>query len=314
MKSLWRCLDCSLEVDAERKQYLIDHPTSHLWAEYPSPPDLSEQDFRSGLARLFLESEERIAAQDGFGNFFDNGLLNLANALKVDAFITLGERRVLISLVQRHQMGRFVDYFVRKGISGKMAQSISGARDLFAMVMTHSQGNGTNLRWKGYTLFKTAFDLGIYQQMIEEIRPRTIIELGSGGSAVWLADVAKMLDVPTQVLSFDIKPPAISYPGVRFVQADCNNIEQIADEIKGLPHPWLVIEDAHVNVLGVMTFFDQFMRPGDYLVVEDSFIIKENAMGKFLFDKRDRYLVDTKYVDLFGENMTCSVDSIFKRV
>ena len=36
-----------------------------------------------------------------------------------------------------------------------------------------------------------------------------------------------------------------------------------------LPHPWYVIEDSHVNVTGLLEYFDRFLQPGDYLMVED---------------------------------------------
>jgi cephalosporin hydroxylase len=58
--------------------------------------------------------------------------------------------------------------------------------------------------------------------------------------------------------------------------------------------------------------FHPFLKPGDYLVVEDSEIKRED-IRRFLAQYPDCYLVDTKYTDFFGRNATCALDSIFVR-
>jgi len=40
--------------------------------------------------------------------------------------------------------------------------------------------------------------------------------------------------------------------------------------VKDLPHPWLVIEDAHENIDGVLEHLLQYMQTGDYFIVEDT--------------------------------------------
>ncbi len=50
-------------------------------------------------------------------------------------------------------------------------------------------------KYKDLLIAKNAFDLMIYEEIIWEVKPTIIIEIGSsqGGSALWLADRAKML-------------------------------------------------------------------------------------------------------------------------
>lgn len=88
-----------------------------------------------------------------------------------------------------------------------------------------------------------------------------------------------------------------------------------------LPHPWFITEDAHVNVTGVLEYFDEFTEPGDYICVEDTNPIVPNSPGQglakelgytplgsvkldavklFMKDKGERYLVDQRYADFFG--------------
>jgi hypothetical protein len=79
------------------------------------------------------------------------------------------------------------------------------------------------------------------------------------------------------------------------------------------PRPWLVLEDAHVNVHDVLAHMDGFLARGDYLLVEDS-RIKTEDLAKFLAQRAQRYRVDTRYTDFFGRNATCAANSIFVRV
>ena len=88
-----------------------------------------------------------------------------------------------------------------------------------------------------------------------------------------------------------------------------------------LPHPWFINEDVHVNVVGLLEYFDEFMEPGDYLLVEDTNPIKPTKLGQgliknlgydplgnekleqvtmFMKDRSHCYLVDQYYNDFFG--------------
>jgi cephalosporin hydroxylase len=154
--------------------------------------------------------------------------------------------------------------------------------------------------------------------MLWDLKPKTIIELGSGtgASAVWMADHLKILGVPSHIYSVDLQKSPLQHDLVTFFAGDCHSIESAfpADLLRSLPHPWLVIEDAHENVLGVLRYFSNHLRIGDYLVVEDSEPSKESSIGKFILEHPDAYAVDTHYTDFFGHNATCSVDSILKKV
>jgi cephalosporin hydroxylase len=152
--------------------------------------------------------------------------------------------------------------------------------------------------------------------LLWELRPRSVIELGSGtgSSAVWLADLMETFDIDGRVLSLDLKPPKMRHDRVRFLAGDCTRIEVAlpAEVLSPLPRPWLVIEDAHVNVSGVLAHFHGWLQAGDYLIVEDS-LSKRQEIGRFVDDFPDLYEVDTRYTDFFGRNVTCAVDSIFVR-
>ena len=82
-------------------------------------------------------------------------------------------------------------------------------------------------------MIKDCFDLIIVQQLLWEVKPQTVIEIGAykGASAVWAADMIKMYGLKSRVLSLDIDlslldPVARECPDVTFIQGDSNEIEK----------------------------------------------------------------------------------------
>ena len=91
-------------------------------------------------------------------------------------------------------------------------------------------------RYKGVPTLKCPFDLAIYQELIWDLKPATILEFGSykGGSALWLADLLRAYGLETtRLLTMDIHSMhEISDPRVEFVQCDVNNIAaSLSDEM-----------------------------------------------------------------------------------
>jgi cephalosporin hydroxylase len=175
------------------------------------------------------------------------------------------------------------------------------------------------LHWKGVPCLKDPFDLALYPLLLWDLKPATIIEIGSfaGGSAVWLADLLDAMGVDGRVHSFDIDPGRVvaHHDRVTFARADSHRLSTFPTDLKLLPHPWLVIEDAHQNVYELLRHFDGLLEPGDYLVVEDLFSLPKYARtSRFLREARERYAVDTRYTDMFGYNATWNVNGYLKRI
>ena len=170
-----------------------------------------------------------------------------------------------------------------------------------------SQGVKDCTTWKGIPLYKTVFDFTLYSMMIWDIKPATILEIGSGptgGSAIWMADLCKMYGLNTKIISADINPPNTSYEGVNFIKGDSEKIETLFD-VENYSHPWLIIEDAHVNINAIIAYFDVHMNEKDYMIIEDT---RGRAQTKLKIP--NTLFVDTYYCDYFGRNATCSMNSI----
>jgi cephalosporin hydroxylase len=220
----------------------------------------------------------------------------------------------LRQFLDRWQQGRFVDYSEREK-SAAFYQPRFGT-EFGVDVQLTCQGAPSLMRWRGMALMKNVFDFAMYPALIAELRPRTIFEIGSGlgASAAWFADTMTSCGIDGRVNSVDMRKSRMEHPLVSFFQGNCADPAGLfeATALASAPHPWLVVEDAHNNVAAVLDHMHTYLRPGDYLVVEDS-DVKREALRAFVGAHPGSYLVDTRFTDNFGRNATCAADSIFVR-
>ncbi len=284
---------------------------------------------KAAAGALAAEVEDKVAVrQNGLPTFFDNFVRRAVAELgRLDptrpweeACASLpgpeGARlRARLERLRRYLSGRgerFAEYATRAA-AGAGAWPSEIERHALAM----SQGAAECLHWRGRPLFKTVFDFALVPMMLWELRPATVIELGSGNgaSALWMADLMESYGIDGRVTSLDLQAREIAHPRVSFLAGDCNRIAAAfpAGFLNGLGHPWLVVEDAHVNVAGVLAHFHPFLAAGDMLYVEDS-LSKRADLARFVSEFPGAYKVDTRYTDFFGRNATCAVDSIFVRL
>ncbi len=216
--------------------------------------------------------------------------------------------------LDRWQQGRFVDFSQRE-LSSVHYHPRFGTEFGVDVLLT-CQGAPSLMRWRGIPLMKNVFDFAMYPMLVAELRPQTIFEVGSGlgASAVWFADNLTFCGIAGRVHSVDRVRVTAEYPGVEYHEGDCSDPEHLFDAelLRTAPHPWLVVEDAHHNVGGVVEHFHEYLSSGDYLVVEDS-DVKRETLRQFVAAHPGAYLVDTRFTDNFGRNATCAADSIFIR-
>lgn len=177
--------------------------------------------------------------------------------------------------------------------------------------------------YRGVRCLKSPIDIAIYLRLITDERPATIIELGSkhGGSALMFRDFSLLSGAPAQVVSIDLRRPAITdQPGVEFLVGDVLKLESVF-EINSLydrPRPWLVVDDsAHTfaSTDAVLNFFADHLRPGERLIVEDGVLTDmgladrydggpNKAIAAFLGSRPGLFRIDRGCCDMFGRNMT----------
>jgi cephalosporin hydroxylase/glycosyltransferase involved in cell wall biosynthesis len=206
--------------------------------------------------------------------------------------------------------------------------------DLPTEALRRIQEGTLRTRYKGLRLAKNPFDLALYTQAIAQLRPATIIEVGTseGGSAAWLIDQCRNLGLAdTHLITIDISPPAIQLENVHTYGGDSLRPEATfpTEMIAAAPHPWLVIEDsAHTrdSTLAALEYFDRYLLPGDLLVIEDGVVADlegdvyralddgpNRAVTEFLDRMGDRYVIDTTFCDFYGHNLTYAPNAWLRR-
>lgn len=195
--------------------------------------------------------------------------------------------------------------------------------------------------WKGVLLEKDPMQIAAYPMLIYELQPKTIIELGAlkGGSAIWLADQLELFGIEGKVYSVDndlsqLDEKAKADSRIHFLEGDCREISTVlpTNLLENLPHPWLVVEDVHENLVGILEhFYHNGLQTGDYLIIEDTNKFmwevwsdwedqeliqrgcrKLDDLRQWLRSHQDEYLVDSYYQDMYGYNASKNWNSILK--
>jgi len=187
--------------------------------------------------------------------------------------------------------------------------------------------------WRGVPCQKDPFDLALYPLLLWRERPRTIIEIGTkyGGSALWFSDTCRALGLETRIITIDIKKREIpSAANVEFIHGNGRNLANALPQalMRSIERPLLVIEDADhhsATTLAVLTFMDNYLLPGEYIVVEDGIIESlhddtgrygggpQQAIEQFL-KQHAHYEVDRSYCDFFGVNVTWNTNGFIRRL
>ena len=197
--------------------------------------------------------------------------------------------------------------------------------------LAHLQQGHLNYQYRGIETLKCPFDLALYALLIWNLKPRTIIEIGSnkGGSAIWLADQLRAYGIDGHVWSYDVHPVNNLHDDlVTFGFADAERLEDALTQhhLDSLPRPFLVIEDCshqRVHSLAVMAFFESVLQRGEYMIVEDAIVTDlgmadlfdggpKAAISEFLAS-HETWHVDRFYCDFFGPNVTWNVDGYLKK-
>ena len=185
--------------------------------------------------------------------------------------------------------------------------------------------------YKGIPTFKSPFDWALYPLLLWEVRPKTIIEVGSyqGGSAAWLADTMHAYGYAFQIHSIDINQVTLQLPDVLFHKGDADRMERSfpPEFMRSQARPLLVIEDSSHDMttsLAVLNFFHNWLAAGEYVVIEDGIITDMGytekygggpraAVEQFLATHASEYEVDSRYCDWFGQNVTWNVNGFLRR-
>ena len=168
------------------------------------------------------------------------------------------------------------------------------------------------ISWMGVPTLKNALDAWIYQEILCEVRPDVVVEIGSwaGGSTLYFAHLLDILDHGL-VVSVDIDRThyQVKHPRIVEVTGDSSSADVVAEVTRLCAgKSGLVVHDgshSYERVLRDLHAYSAFVGVGSYLIIEDGIAevfvagkgiseAKEGplaAAGEFLRHRRD-FVVD----------------------
>ncbi|WP_375467414.1 CmcI family methyltransferase [uncultured Nostoc sp.] len=190
-----------------------------------------------------------------------------------------------------------------------------------------------NYSYQGIPMIKNPFDFALYPLLLWNLKPRTIIEIGSkdGGSALWLGDMLNNFGIDGHIYSIDIvKVTSVEHPRVTYMEGNGRALSETLtpDFLDSIPRPLLIIEDAdHVYETShhVLEFFHPYIKVEEYIVIEDGIISDltqdpgynsgpHSALKEFLAAHPDEYEIDGNFCDFFGYNLTWCTNGFLRKV
>lgn len=143
----------------------------------------------------------------------------------------------------------------------------------------HRQVVFTRCHWMGVRALKNPLDAWIYQEIIHEVQPEVIVELGSlhGGGTLFLANMLDLLGGDRKVVTVDLDHSNFEVQHERIVTVTGNTqsprvISEVASLCKG--KRTMIIHDADHHEQGVLRdlrTYSGLVSPGSYFIVEDGF-------------------------------------------
>jgi cephalosporin hydroxylase len=140
----------------------------------------------------------------------------------------------------------------------------------------------------GISALKSPTDAWIYQEIVFEVQPDVIVEIGNahGGGALFLAHLCDLMG-HGRIIGLDLSHQTIpdrvrNHPRITLIEGDaCRSFEQV-ERLIAKDETTLVIEDsAHTydNTLNVLRRYAKLIKPGGYFIVEDSICHHGLAVG-----------------------------------
>jgi len=137
-------------------------------------------------------------------------------------------------------------------------------------------------KYRELQMMKNPFDLVVYEEILWEVKPDIVIEIGSaqGGFTLWLTDRMKLINSGAKVINIDLLDNSnknlneMEYDNIFCLVGDCNSggiLDQVKAFIKSDNRVLLIEDSAHTfdNTLEVLENYKDIVTVGSYLIVED---------------------------------------------
>jgi len=130
----------------------------------------------------------------------------------------------------------------------------------------------------GVTALKNPLDFWVYQELICQLRPDVILEIGNrcGGGTLALAHLCDALG-KGKIIGLDITHKLLAdaarqHPRITWIEGDaCASYERVIELIDENDQVLIIEDSAHTyeNTLNVLRTYSPLVKPGGYFIVED---------------------------------------------
>jgi cephalosporin hydroxylase len=164
-------------------------------------------------------------------------------------------------------------------------------------------------KFLGVPCLKSVCDLWNYQEILAELKPRIVVEFGTneGGSTLYFAEIMKLIDPLSTVLSVDIDHSHVAdvirlHPHIELLTADTTS-ECVAERVRALRYAFperpafFILDSDHskAHVVRELQQLRAITRPGDYVIVEDGNINGHPVLpgwGEGPWEALDQYIAE----------------------
>lgn len=172
-------------------------------------------------------------------------------------------------------------------------------------------------KWMGHDILKSPFDCWIYQEIIHEVKPDVVLELGVmfGGASHFYASILDLVGHGI-VLGVDItlsKVRTIDNDRIRYIEGSTTDpaiFEQVREIVEGKKVVVVADSDHEKNhVLQEIRMYSPFVPVGSYFVVEDSLndpmhwhpVPNEGPQAAAIafLDETDEFVADVRWAERY---------------
>jgi cephalosporin hydroxylase len=159
--------------------------------------------------------------------------------------------------------------------------------------------------YRGTVIWKCPLDLWLYQELLDAVRPKLIIETGTayGGSARYLADLSATLGLGATVVTIDTQVFADRYEHPDVVYLTGSSVsDEVLDRVRTLVPDdgavMVILDSDHRrdHVLAELRCLAPLVTPGSVVVVEDTNVNGHPVYADFgpgPMEALDAYLAET---------------------
>ena len=142
----------------------------------------------------------------------------------------------------------------------------------------HGRGLHADTFYHGVETHKCPLDLWIFQEILHDVRPALVIELGTylGGTTLFVAHQLELFGAG-KIVTVDCRElPRPKHPRIQYIVGETQTpsvLDQVRQLAAATSGPVLVIHDAdhhYSQCLADLEIYGPLVTPGSYLIVEDT--------------------------------------------